>query len=167
MFILKNIKKVPLEIATILAQDVLIKKLLIIDNADALSEEAPDKDLNDLLKEHYISMEPPVENRIEQYDRNTFVSILVDSVTNNTDENVRANITIYVSTNMDHLMLTNNKNRLLELTDRIGQLLQDRKLSASGKVSISSMSHVMLSEFHSAYRMTFAVVDQQKKDGDI
>lgn len=162
-----NVKKSPVEIATTLAQDNIIKKLLIIDNADALTEDVPEVDLNYLLENHYISMEPPVENRIQQYDRNTFISILVDTVMPASEGNTRTNYVIYVSTNMDHQMLNNNKNRLLELADRIIILLQDKKFTSSGQMSFSSMSHLMLSEFHSAYRLGFSMVDQQKKVGDI
>lgn len=162
-----NIKKSPVEIATTLAQDNTIKKLLYIDEEDALSQDVPDVDLNDLLREHYISMEPPVENRIQDYDRNTFISILVDTVMPAGEGNMRANFVIYVSTNMDHQMLENNKNRLLELCDRIILLLQDKKLSSAGQLTFSSMSHLMLSEFHSAYRLGFGMTDQQKKVGDI
>lgn len=167
MVSLINIKKSPVEIATVLAQDDTIKKLLIIDNPNALSQDVPEVDLNYLLENHYISMEPPVENRIQQYDRNTFISILVDTIMPASEGNFRANYVIYVSTNMDHQMLDDNKNRLLELSDRIIRLLQDKKFSSSGQMNFSSMSHLMLSEFHSAYRLGFSMVDQQKKVGDI
>lgn len=163
-----NIKKSPVEIATILAKDDIIKKLLVIDNANALSQDVPEGvDLNYLIENHYISMEPPVENRIQQYDRNTFISILVDTVMPASEGNMRANYVIYVSTNMDHQMLNENKNRLLELADRIILLLQDKKFTAAGQMNFGSMSHLMLSEFHSAYRLVFSMTDQQKKVGDI
>ena len=167
MINLINIKKSPVEIATTLAQDGTIKKLLYIDNEDALSEDIPDVDLNYLLQEHYISMEPPVENRIQDYDRNTFISILVDTVMPSSEGNMRANFVIYISTNMDHQMLKDNKNRLLELADRAILLLQDKKLTSSGQLTFNSMSHLMLSEFHPAYRLSFSMTDQQKKVGDI
>lgn len=162
-----NIKKAPIEIATILAQDDTIKKLLIIDDAEALERPVPDKTLNDLLQEHYISMEPPVENRIEEYSRNTFISILVDTIMPAAEDNTRANFVLYVSTNMDHILLKDNKNRLLELCDKIIQLLQNKKISSAGQINFNSMSHIMLSEFHTAYRLAFSSSDQQKKVGDI
>jgi len=167
MIKLTNLKKAPIEIATVLAQDETIKKLLIIDTADALIQSVPEKSLNDLLEEHYISMEPPVENRIEDYQRNTFISILVDSIMPASEENTRATIILYVSTNMDHILLEGNKNRLLELGDKIINLLQNKKFSSAGQMNFSSMSHLMLSEFHSAYRLSFIMTDQQKKAGDI
>ena len=162
-----NIKKAPIEIATILAQDDIIKKLLIIDDPEALERPVPDKTLNDLLQEHYISMEPPVENRIEEYSRNTFISILVDTIMPAAEDNTRANFVIYASTNMDHILLKDNKNRLLELCDRIVQLLQNKKISTAGQINFNSMSHLMLSEFHTAYRLSLSSTDQQKKVGDI
>ena len=80
---------------------------------------------------------------------------------------MRTNYILYISTNMDHLMLDDNKNRLLELGDRVIKLLQDKKFSSAGQMSFTSMSHLMLSEFHAAYRLSFSMSDQQKKVGDI
>ena len=167
MIKLHNIKKAPIEIAATLANDGEIKKLLIIDDPEALEKPVPEKTLNNLIQEHYVSLEPPVENRIQEYDRNTFLSILVDTVMPAAEENIRATLVLYVSTNMDHILLKDNKNRLIELCDRVIQLLQNKKISAAGQINFSSMSHLMLSEFHSAYRLVFTLSDQQKKVGDI
>lgn len=165
---LKNIEKAVIEIASVLAQDEIIKRLLINDTTDALNIAVPDKNLNDLIKDNYISIYPPVENRIEAYGRNTFISILVDNISFlTTDENTRANIVLYVSTNADHLLIKDNRNRLLVLSDRIVQLLDDYKLTASGKINVTSMNHVMLSEFHSSYRINCNIADQQVRKAEI
>lgn len=165
---LTNIKKAPLEIATLLAKDTVIKQLLFLDTPDALTGNVSDITLNQMLKEHYVSFEPPVENRIEEYQRNTFISILIDSISlYSSEDNISANIVIYVSTNADHILLTDNKNRLLELIDRISQIVDGKKISASGSLYISNAQHVMLSEFHSGYRISCRLSDLQHKEGDI
>ena len=165
---LTNIKKAPLEIAKILAEDNKIKQLVYVDSSDALTVDVSDITMNQMLTEHYISFDPPVENRIEEYQRNTFVSILVDSISlYGSDDNIPATIIIYVSTNSDHLILDNNKNRLLELSDRVIELLNNKKLSASGALYINNLQHVMLSEFHSAYRISCRLSDLRHKEGDI
>lgn len=165
---LENIKKSVMEIATLLAQDEVIIKLLLIDSADALSKPTPSTNINTLIKENYISIYPPVENRIEEYNRNTFISILIDNVyfTSFKDDS-RSSIVIYASTNEDHILLENNKHRLLEICDRIVRLLNGYKLSSSGAINVNSMSHVMLSEFHSAYRISLSIADQQDQKAEI
>ena len=163
---LKNTKKCAIEIATILAQDETLCKLLVNDKASALTDEKPDKSLNDLIKENYISIYPPVENRIEEYGRNTFLSILVNSVTFS-GQNLNAGVLIYVSTDESHVLLNNNKDRLLEMADRIVQLLQNHKISAAGELNVSSITHVMLSEFHTAYRIAVNFSDQQNGNGEV
>lgn len=163
-----NIKKAPLEVAKLLADDTMIKQLVYIDTNDPFSGDVSNVDMNKMLTEHYISFDPPVENRIEEYQRNTFVSILVDSISlYGSEDNIPSTIVIYVSTNADHLIITNNKNRLLELADRVIQILDGKKLSASGSLYINSLQHVMLSEFHAGYRISCRISDLRHKEGDI
>ena len=164
---LSNIKKIPVEIAVVLAQNETIARLLLNDTADALERSAPEHDLNFLIQEHYISFFPPVENRIEQYGRNNFISILLDTALDAGDNNTRSNLVIYVSTDEEHLLLNENKNRLLEMCDKINSLLDGKKLTTSGELRITSFSHVMLSEFHSSYRISANISDQKKGNSDI
>lgn len=163
-----NIKKAPLEIAILLAKDTKIKQLLYSDDFDPLSADVSEVTLNMMLEGHYISMVPPTENRIEEYGRNSFLSILVDTISPNAaDNNVRANLIIYISTSADRLMIKDNGNRLLELADRVYTVLQGKKLTASGEININNFSHVMLSEFHSSYRISLSIADQSTRKEDI
>ena len=163
-----NIKKAPLEIAKLLADDTIIKQLVYIDTNNPFTGDVSEVDMNKMLTEHYISFDPPVENRIEEYQRNTFISILIDSVSlYGSEDNIPTTLVIYVSTNADHLIITDNKNRLLELADRVIKILDGKKLSASGSLYINSLQHVMLSEFHSGYRIACRISDLRHKEGDI
>lgn len=165
---LVNIKKSYLEIATLLSKDDILCRLLLNDTTDALSKEAPVHDLNSLISEHYISLFPPVENRIEEYQRNTFLSILVDNINFiGADETMPTNIILYISTDEKHLILDDNRNRLLEMVDRIIQVLDNKKLSTSGKLEVTSAIHVLLSELHPAYRIGIRLVDQPNRKEDI
>ena len=161
-----NIKRAVLEIANLLAQDEMLCKLLVNDTASAMTDAAPSKTINDLIQENYISIFPPVENRIEEYGRNTFVSILVDNI-NGDSTTLHTTIVVYVSTNADHILLNNNKNRLLEAVDRINTKLQNQKITAAGKLDITNISHVMLSEFHSGYKINIRFEDQATGNGEI
>lgn len=156
-----NIKKAFFEIAQLLAQDDLLCKLLLNDADTAITDDTPEHDINTMIQEHYISMYPPVENRIEDYGRNTFLSVIIDSVNfHGTDNTTPASLIIYVSTDEAHLILQNNRNRLLEIADRVIRVLDAQKLSSSGTLDVRSMVHVMLSEFHPAYRISIGLTDQ-------
>ncbi len=157
---LLNIKKAPLEVAVLLAQDDIICKLLVNDNPTALTDPRPEKTVNEMIQENYVSLQPPVESRIEQYGRNTFVSIQLGSVFTGDDFNVQANLALYVSTDSDHLLLANNRNRILEICDRIFSLLEGRKLSSSEALSVRTLDPITLSEFHAGYRILIDFGDQ-------
>ncbi len=163
-----NLKNAVIEIATVLGQDALLKKLLVVDTPDAMEAATPEYSVNDLIANNYICVYPPVENRIEDYGRNTFITILFEeAILHASDDNTRATISLYVSTNETHLLLRNNKNRLLEMLDRIIELLDNYKITASGKLRPTSFMHVMLSEFHAAYRLNIQVTDQQARKAEI
>jgi len=165
---LGNLKKAVIEIAQILAQDETICKLLVNDSNDPLNEATPSMTLNDLIDQKYICIFPPVENRIEDYGRNTFLSILLEDITFSNEDKVNsASIIIYASTNEDHILLVNNKNRLLEIVDKIAELLDNKKISVAGKLNLRTAVHTMLSEFHSAYRIRFTLSDQSTERVEI
>lgn len=165
---LTNIKKSVIEIASLLAQDKTLVRLVYNDGPDALNKEVPASvNLNYLIQNHYVSVFPPVENRIEDYGRNTFLSILLDTILSSSNPNTRGNLIIYVSTTEAELLIENNRNRLLEICDRIIAVLQDTKLSAVGQINITSISHVMLSEFHTAYRINLNIADQNSVKGEM
>ena len=151
--------------ATLLAQDDTIKKLLITDTEKALQEPVPDYSLNRLLEEHYVSIYPPVENRIEEYYRNTVLSILLDTIIG--QDYQTGNYLIYVSTDTAHVSLINNQDRLLELVDRICNILDGAKLTSAGEVSVTSVAYESLSDLHPAYRISVHVKDQVAPKGDL
>lgn len=165
---LRNIKNAVFEIAQILGQDDILCRLLVVDDNDPFNAERPNKDVNDLISEKYISMYTPTENAIEDFGRNTFVSIIIDNISlTSADANSRAIISIYVSTDLSHTIIKNNKNRLLEMCDRIETLLDNAKLSSAGQITVSSIQHVMLSELHDAYRLGCSISDQIIRKAEI
>lgn len=164
---LANINKSVLQIGQLLAQNSKIASLLYYDTPDALEQDI-DISLNQLINDKYITVYPPVETAIKDITRNTFLIILLDNINlRYTDNNKSANITIYVSTDADHILLENNKNRLLELNDLIVETLDNKKLSSAGQIMISSISHVMLNEFRAGYRISLSLTDQEIRKAEI
>lgn len=165
---IRNIKKSVLEIAQLLAQNDNIVKLLYNDHSSALLEDRPDITLNQLLNDHYICICAPIESGIRDTWRNTFLTILLDNCyLDQKDDNYMASVKIYVSTEEQFLMLDDNKNRLFELIDEIIMTLEDKKLSSAGKMTVSTFSHTMLTEFRFAYVITVSFSDQTTRKVEI
>jgi len=165
---ISNLKRSILEIAQVLAQDTNLCKLVYNDDTDPLNIPLPPEiDLNYLIQNHYFSIEPPVENRINDFDRNTFITILLDSVSPGAEQNVYGYFYVYVTTNSDHLLIKDNKNRLLEMADEVMKALDEKKLSSAGALNFSSMQFTMLSDFHPSYRLSFRITDQVVRKAEI
>ena len=75
-----NFKKLPYELASVIARDAIVQRLLINDTINALDEPVPAlSNLPDgsnpssiaqyLIKENYISIAAPTESGIENYTR--------------------------------------------------------------------------------------------------
>lgn len=165
---LRNLKRSVNEIAQLLAQNDIVCKLLFNDESSALTDPRPDVTFNELISGNYICMYPPVESRIEDYGRNTFITVLLDTaLLHSSDDNTTATVVLYISTNEDHILLDNNANRLLEMCDEVINILDNKKLSTAGTINISSITHVMLSEFHAAYRLNLRISDQHSRKAEI
>lgn len=165
---LKNIKKSVMEIAQTLAQNEDIVKLLYNDKSSALTDDPPDVDLNTLIQENYICICAPVEDGIKDQWKNTFLTILLDTgFFGRQDDNTAVTIKIYISTDRQHLLLDDNKNRLFELMDQVINTLDQMKISTAGKLDCSNFAHTMLSEFRFAYVITFTFADQNARKVEI
>ncbi len=165
---LVNIKKSVIEVAQLLAADETILKLVYIDEPNALISPKPEITLNELIEQHYICVIPPVETGIKDSWRNTFITILLDNVSfNRRDDNTSANMIIYVSTDEAHVLLDDNKMRMLEIIDRIVAILEGKKITGAGIISVDNFNHTMLSEFRSAYRVMISFSDQNTKKVEI
>ena len=105
---LKNIFKVPFEIADILSKSKTIQKLVYNDSPLALEEDL-EIDSNVLLDENYIQIGMPSESGIENYDHNTMVNINIDNISIASDS---VSGFILISTADQTLPLNNNKRRL-------------------------------------------------------
>lgn len=165
--VLRNIHKSFKEIAMALSSNPVLVSLLYNDKPDALTNLAAPISSDALLTEHYIVPFPPVGDN-QDINRNTYVSFVIDTLQYNTDDgNIIADLQLFVSTDNNHLILNDYRNRLLELVDQIGNTLDQLKLSASGKLNLVSTSYVPLSTFRPCYRMHFRFSDQQVRKAEI
>ena len=163
---LRNIKKAPFEIAQILANNKTFCALLVDDSNTPTD---CSMSLTELLNNHYITIYPPVnDGSIIDFNRNTYAIILLDSIdTNSTNNNISVTGYIYITTDNAHVLLSENRNRLLELADVVLQVLNGVKLTSAGELQIGRINYVMLDTFKSGYRISFTITDQQAERTEI
>ena len=166
---LRNLKKVPMEIASLLAANENVVRLIYDDSSSALSTP---KDFNigvrDLITSNYIGFYPATESGIKDIERNTFIIINLEDINlQNADNNTSASGAIYITTDRSHCLLDNNKLRLLELSDEIESVLENEKLSSAGKIYLTSINYVVFSDFRSGYRINFRINDQETRKAEL
>lgn len=166
---LKNIKKIPFEIASILVSNEDVVKLIYDDDPSVLLKKNKiNISMEELIQKNYIGFYPATETGINSIDRNTFIIINLEDINlQNTDININTSGAIYITTDKAHCLLNNNKLRLLELADIIEGVLENQKLSSAGKIILTSVNYVVFSDFRSGYRINFRCSDQQTRKAEL
>ena len=166
---LKNLKNAPIEIASTLASNETIVRLIYDDEPSVLlNKKTISLLIEELINQNYIGFYPATETGINSIDRNTFIIInLEDFNLQNTDSNTGCTGAIYITTDKAHCLLSNNKLRLLELIDEIETTLENKKLSAAGKIQLTSVNYVVFSVFWCGYRINFRISDQSNRKAEL
>lgn len=165
---LKNLKKAPMEIASLLAADEKVIKLIYNDSPSALTESFSPISMQDLINQDYIGFYPAIESGIKDIERNTFIIINTeDFALAQNGINTTVSGAIYVTTDKAHSLLTNGAIRLLELVDAIDSCLENQKLSSAGKISLVDVQYVTFSDFRCGYRIGFRLIDQQSRKAEL
>ena len=166
---LKNLKKAPIEIASLLAANKKVVQLIKDDSPSALIQpKEQESTVQELINSNYIGFYPATEAGINEIDRNTFIIInLEDFSLNSIDNNINASGAIYITTDKAHSLLENNSLRLLELADAIEGCLEGVKLTSAGTLQIFSINYVVFSDFRSGYRINIRLVDQQGRKAEL
>jgi hypothetical protein len=166
---LRNLKKAPFEIATLLAANSNIVRLLYDDTPTVLADKKEfSLSIKDLIEQNYIGFYPATEAGIKEIDKNTFIIIsLEDFNFTGTDNNTSASGAIYITTDKSHCLLNENRLRMLELVDEIEETLENKKLSSAGQLSINSANYVVFSDFRSGYRINFRIYDQPTRKAEL
>lgn len=157
--LLKNIINAPLEIVDILSQEKAVLNLIYNDNSDVLKYLDREVDLELLFKHEYIQLFSPLATEINNYKTGITLSIVLDEI--EFYENYVGMIRIYVSSDNSLIKLDGNKNRLLELVNKLVSVLDGAKLSSAGALKILNVNYVIVNENRSGYRINCAVSDYQ------
>ncbi len=167
---LRNLKKVPLEIVQLMYDNNLILNLIYNDERDALENPIPlaALPLEELIKQGYFSFYVPVEQHIDNPLRNTCLSIVLKYMDlEKSDLDIQAEGSIYILTDYQHILLEQNKNRILELADKVVEVLDNHKLSSSGAIMCTTVEYVAESNFHCVYKINFVINDQINRKAEL
>ena len=160
------ISKTIFEIAQALAENPELQRLLVIDSPDVLKTPFRLRNLNELLKDEYISLAPFVENGKIEIKRNTLLLVRLEDISFE-EEEAEAKGSIYIATDKDHVLIDDNKNRLFEMINQILHSIDSRKFSAAGKVEIYYTHPITYSEFTFGYRIMFRFSDQFHRKAEL
>lgn len=165
----KNIKKLPLELSRLFSQNETIQRLLVIDSIDALSTEFSPLTFQQLMDDKYISISPLNETGIKEMGRNTFmvINVAINAVLNKKDNNNIFTGSIFICSDLDHLVLENHDLRLMELQSEIVDIIDGEKFSCSGQLEVLSSTAISYSNYLFGYKIEFQISDQPSKGADL
>ena len=165
----KNIKKLPLELSRLFSQDEIIQRLLVLDSTDALTAEFAPLTFQELMDNKYISISPLNETGIKEMGRNTFIVINVatNTVFDSKDNNDTFTGSIFICSDLDHLILDKHNLRLMELQSEIVNIIHEEKFSCSGQLKVTSSSALSYADYLFGYKIEFNITDQPSKGADL
>lgn len=158
MINITNIKQLPIEIGRILCYNPKIAGYLHDDSTDPQEYSAT---YDEMVQQHYICLYPVgADGSIQDFDRNTYMVLLLDSVDIIADANSEATIGVYFITDVNHLLIRGAKNRLLELVDYAVDTLQNAKLTCAGEIQIERIQFLNITTNRVGYKLVLHVSDQ-------
>lgn len=162
---LSNFGKLFSEFKTAILSDVDIRKMLYYDSPDALSREAPSIE----TVSSYIFNAPLVESGIEDFGRNTYIMIDLARIDTDTEDedpskDIIAVFAITPVTTFTNWMLDDNKIRILEMTTRIINKIDNHKFSPSGKAYIPNIERTIISKQLFGYYIRVVITDNQVQE---
>lgn len=155
-----NITKSLWEIARKISSDEYLQRLLLDDSVDLSSKSFSIKTLNELIKDKYVSFSPYVDSALHDFTRNTFIVILPTTINFSDNGNTYAYFSIFCVTDLNHVLLTDNRLRLLEMVNKLCNLLDGLKLTAAGEIRINQINRTAITETLEGYKIDLTISDQ-------
>lgn len=161
-----NIENTMFAVRTTLANDKTIRKLLYYDTPDALDkQEAPS--IDQILGRvengiEYITLFPVMEKGVVEYGRNTYIMItlpMIDLDLSDSSE-IFVGFQITAISDMKHYMLNHNKLRLMEICNRVIELIDNQKFPTAGKTEVLQMEQVIFTNQVYGYNLKVMCADQ-------
>lgn len=156
-----NLKNIINEICLKLSQDQKLIRLLVDDSLKLDSDlDFTSYSLENLLSQHYFCTYPIIETGINESTRNTFLVFKVATVTfSEAGSQTMLNGNIYVTTDINHHLLSNGKDRMLEICERICMDLDTNKFTSASNFEINSISDIIVGNDRAGYVVGFSCYD--------
>ena len=154
---LKRIQSTLAEMKTLLLNNNEIRKLLCNDSNNCLNMETPTvKDA-----EKYITLRPIFQfENTDDYAQQGMINIFVSDGEPDDEQNMFSGVVqVNVVYNVDKWELVDNKIRVLELANKVIELLNNKKFSVSNRVEFTSLQQLILSKQLVGYALLFAIDD--------
>lgn len=154
---LKRIESTLAAIKTKLSADKIIKQLLVHDGNDALEVQLPEG----INLDKYITLKPVFEfENKEDYNQNSIVNIyMTEAQPNDGVKAVDATIQINVICNESVWELIDNKIRPLRIANRIIELVNETKFTASNKMVLNGLTELIINKKMYGYALLFELTD--------
>lgn len=165
---LDNLNKIPMEVSLLLSRNKYLQQLLV-DPSNVLNENAFNKlTVNELLEKEAISFTPVIDNNITNVHNSSFLIINIEEIDLvNRDENINARCAIWIGTDKQHNILSDNKIRTLELVKEIIKTLDGQKLSGAGVIEIDYATFTSYSPYVFGYKIVFNIKEQEIRKAEI
>ena len=167
---IENIKGVLREIADILAADHKLQRLRLDDTPD-LSTPMTEKDYltaRKLIDQKYISRYPVVETGVANATRNTFLALVVNDISFSMSGNQqRASVSVFVTTDISHYLLSTAQDRGLEIVNLVCKDLDGVKIANVGRLEVSTIVSLIFDNSRAGYKITAYTVDQPNERAEI
>lgn len=157
---LRRIQSSMAAMRTKLFNDDVIRKLLCYDGNDALLlSEAPSE--KEYEKNKYITLRPVFEfENKEEHNQNSIINIYMTEATPFEQEKAIGGVVqVNVVCNQDVWDLVDDKSRPIELVNRIEKLLNNCKFTVSNKLSLSTVTDLIINKKIFGYAMLFEITD--------
>lgn len=149
-----------------LASNSDLQRLLIVDDYDVKNADFQPLTIQDMLDKHYIELEPQTEAGIEKTGRNIFLNVQMQDIIVNEDHLTSQGI-IYICYNLKQALISNYKDRGLEIADLIIRALHNLKISSSVAVKVNRVSRMAYTQFLVGYSISFSFEDQNEQEAEI
>lgn len=166
MLSLQNSIKSINDILIRLASNTSLQKLLLVDDYDIDKANFQPLTIQEMLDKNYITIKPQTEDGIENIGRNIFLNIATQEV-RVSDDHFTTQGNIYICYNIKQALISNYKDRGLEIADLIIKALHNLKISSSVCVKISRVTRVQYTDFIVGYSIGFSFEDQHEQEAEI
>lgn len=144
-------------IKSLLLNEGDIRKLLCNSSNNCLNMTAPTLE----EAQNYITLKPIYQFENKDYEQNGMINLYYTELTpdDEVDTAVSGTLQVNVVYNVDKWELVDNKIRVIQLSNKIIKLLNNKKFNVSNQLTFASMQELIISKTVVGYALLFSITD--------